>query len=97
VAIPVVGNVASATSAIARAGIALNHGLTSPAASLKDALSEVKNANYLSSTQQIRDYTQYALDNGIRFDLYVRPGATLSGPLLNAESKGLLNILEIPF
>jgi restriction endonuclease fold toxin 7 of polymorphic toxin system len=64
---------------------------------LRDALSEVKNADYVSYTQQLRDYTQYALDNGLRFDLYVRPGATISGPLLDAESQGLINILEIPF
>jgi hypothetical protein len=60
-------------------------------------LSEVKNVGSLSWTQQLRDFATYASQNGLRFDLYVRPGARLSGPLLDAEARGLVNILEIPF
>jgi hypothetical protein len=48
---------------------------------LPDVLSEVKNVGSLSYTQQLRNFTQFSLDNGLRFDLYVRPGAELSGPL----------------
>lgn len=34
----------------------------------------------------------------LRFDLYVRPRARISGPLREAEAKGLVNIIdEIPF
>ena len=60
-------------------------------------LSEVKNVGSLSWTQQLRDFATYASQNGLRFDLYVRPGAWLSGPLLDAEARGLVNILDIPF
>ena len=60
-------------------------------------LSEVKNVGSLSYTQQLRDFAQYAQQNGFRFDLYVRPGAQLSGPLLEARAAGQLNILPIPF
>ena len=64
---------------------------------LPGILSEVKNITLLSYTQQLRDLTQFSLDKGLRFDLYVRPGAQLSGPLLDARAQGLINILEIPF
>jgi RHS repeat-associated protein len=60
-------------------------------------LSEVKNVKSLSFTQQLRDFSQYAGQKGLQFNLYVRPGAQLSGPLLDAEASGALNILEIPF
>jgi hypothetical protein len=63
---------------------------------LQDALSEVKNVNYLSYTQQLRDYAQYATQNGLRFDLYVRPTTILSGPLQDAISPGAINLLFIP-
>jgi len=57
----------------------------------------VKNVGSLSYTQQLRDYAQFAGETGLRFDLYVRPGARLSGPLLDAQAAGAVNILEIPF
>jgi hypothetical protein len=60
-------------------------------------LSEVKNVGSLSYTQQLRDFAAFAQQTGRRFDLYVRPGTQLSGPLLDAEARGLVNILEIPF
>jgi hypothetical protein len=60
-------------------------------------LSEVKNVKALSYTQQLRDYAAFASDNGFRFDLYVRPGANLSGPLKQAIDSGVINRVEIPF
>jgi hypothetical protein len=60
-------------------------------------LSEVKNVKSMSFTQQLRDFASYASQNGLRFDLFVRPGAGLSGPLLDARAAGAVNILEIPF
>jgi RHS repeat-associated protein len=61
-------------------------------------LSEVKNVRALSYTQQLRDYAAFAASQpeGFRFDLYVRPGAALSGPLKAARDSGAVNILEIP-
>jgi hypothetical protein len=59
-------------------------------------LSEVKNVGSLSYTQQLRDFAQYAGQNGLRFDLYVRPGTELSGPLRQAVSSGEINLLFIP-
>jgi RHS repeat-associated protein len=64
---------------------------------LTDAvLSEVKNVGSLSYTQQLRDYAQYAAQNGLRFDLYVRSTTGLSGPLGQAWASGQVNILFIP-
>lgn len=60
-------------------------------------LSEVKNVRSLGYTRQLQDYARYAADKGLRFDLYVRPGAKLSPKLLAVEEAGLLNIIEIPF
>ncbi len=62
-----------------------------------DILSEVKNVQSLSYTRQLRDFAQHAGENGLQFDLFVRPGAKLSGPLLDAEAAGIINILDIPF
>jgi hypothetical protein len=63
---------------------------------LPDVLSEVKNVGSLSYTQQLRNFTQFSLDNGLRFDLYVRPGAELSGPLQDAIDSSFINRLYIP-
>ncbi|HET6889848.1 MAG TPA: putative toxin, partial [Pyrinomonadaceae bacterium] len=62
----------------------------------KDALSEVKNVEKLSFTRQLRDYSQYATDEKLRFDLYLRPTTKVSGPLQEAFDKGLINRLDIP-
>lgn len=61
-----------------------------------DAVSEVKNVARLSYTRQLRDSAEYASAENLRFDLYVRPGARLSGPLLDAKAAGRINIQEIP-
>jgi len=63
----------------------------------RSVLTEVKNVNSLSYTRQLRDFATYSRDAKLRFDLYVRPGAQLSGPLRAAEAAGDVNILEIPF
>lgn len=59
-------------------------------------LSEVKNVKNLSFTKQLRDYSSFAQQNGLGFDLYVRPSTTLSGPLSNAIDSGLINQIFIP-
>lgn len=59
-------------------------------------LTEVKNVQNSSFTQQLRDYLSYAQQNGLQFNLYVRPTTTLSGPLQNAVSSGQINLYFIP-
>ncbi|NJK31676.1 MAG: hypothetical protein HC927_04245 [Deltaproteobacteria bacterium] len=59
-------------------------------------LTEVKNTRAQGYTRQLRDYAAYAIQNGMRFDLWVRPGAQLSKPLLDARKAGQVNIREIP-
>src|SRR5439155_26624295 len=59
-------------------------------------LTEVKNVQNLSFTRQIRDYSAYAQQNGLQFNLYVRPTTTLSGPLQNAVNSGQINLFFIP-
>jgi hypothetical protein len=63
---------------------------------LRTVLSEVKNVGRLSYTQQLRDFAAYAAENRLRFDLYVRAGAELSGPLQEAIKAGLINLIPIP-
>ncbi len=59
-------------------------------------LTEVKNVSSLSLISQLRDSISYSSQNGLRFDLYIRAGARLSQPLLDARDAGLVNIVEIP-
>lgn len=59
-------------------------------------LSEVKNVQSLSYTSQLRDYAAFAQQQGLSFDLYVRQGAQLSGPLQQAISSGAINLRFIP-
>jgi len=51
-------------------------------------LNEVKSVGSLSYTQQLRDYAAYAGQNGLTFQLWVREGAELSGPLVEAIERG---------
>ncbi len=51
-------------------------------------ISEVKNVNYQSYTNQLKDFASYAKDKGYTFELYVRPDTRLSGPLQEAVAKG---------
>jgi hypothetical protein len=44
-------------------------------------LTEVKNVQSLSYTQQLRDYAAFTRQNGGTFNLYVRPSTSYSGPL----------------
>jgi hypothetical protein len=60
-------------------------------------LSEVKNTGYQAFTLQLRDDVAWAQQNGFTFFLYVRPGARLSGPLLEARAQRQVIILDIPF
>jgi hypothetical protein len=59
-------------------------------------LSEVKNVGSLSYTQQLRDFATHAGENGLQFDLYVRPTTQLSGPLEEAVASGAINLRTIP-
>ncbi|MBV7306985.1 NBR1-Ig-like domain-containing protein [Xanthomonas vasicola] len=59
-------------------------------------LSEVKNVKSMSYTQQLRDFAQFSQDKGMRFDLYLRKGAEVSGPLQDAIDQGIINRLDIP-
>ena len=53
-----------------------------PDAITEDVVKEVKNVKYQGFTKQLKDYIQWANDNGRRVELYVRPngGTTLSKP-----------------
>ena len=61
-----------------------------------NVLTEVKNVKSLSYTQQLRDYAAYAQQNGVTFNLYVRPSTRLSGPLLQAKDAGQIIVNYIP-
>lgn len=60
-------------------------------------LSEVKNVASLSYSRQLRNFADYAQQTGRQFDLYVRPGTTLTGPLQDAAGPGgPINLKFIP-
>lgn len=44
-------------------------------------MTEVKNVANLSHTNQLQDFYRYAVSNGLNFQLIVREGTVLSGPL----------------
>jgi RHS repeat-associated protein len=56
-------------------------------------LGEVKNVKYLPYTRQLRDFAAYAEQQGFRFQLTVRQGTQLSGPLQREVDAGKI-ILE---
>ena len=58
------------------------------------SLSEVKNVASLSFTRQLRTYAEYAANEGLEFNLYVRYGADISKTLLNAKG---VKLFVIPF
>jgi hypothetical protein len=58
--------------------------------------SEVKNVARLSFTQQLRDYSQYAQESKLKFNLYTRPDTVLTGPLQQEVDEGFINQLYIP-
>ncbi len=62
----------------------------------EDAVNEVKNVAKLSFSRQLRDYSDFAKDNALKFNLYTRQGTNLSAPLQNAVDIGLINRLLIP-
>jgi len=59
-------------------------------------LTEIKNVRVQYFTQQLRDFSDYAQQNNLRFDLYTRPDTYLSGPLQNAINAGRINLKTIP-
>lgn len=61
-----------------------------------EAVTEVKNVASQSYTQQLKDSITYAQQNGLRFDLYVRPDTYLTGPLRQAIADGVVNLRFIP-
>ena len=61
----------------------------------KGVIGEVKNTNgkiYLSN--QIKDDIAHAQANGLTFKLFVRNGATFSGPLQNAINSGAVTVVR---
>lgn len=56
----------------------------------------MKKNESLSYTQQLRDFSAYANQNGLRFDLWVRPSTQLSGPLTEQVGNGAISLRVIP-
>jgi len=56
-------------------------------------LREIKNVSSLSYTRQLQDFNLWAQQNGYKFVLEVKPGAKLTGPLLEQIQSGNI-ILE---
>lgn len=62
-----------------------------PDALSSTTLTEVKNVRSLSLTSQIRDFSAFARQEGLAFELVVRPNTRLSGPLRQAiQSEGIV-------
>jgi hypothetical protein len=60
---------------------------------LDSTLNEVKNVQYLAYTQQLKDFATIAALKGLDFVLYVRDGATLSGPLWEKVASGEIRLI----
>ena len=76
--------------------IAINGRNRIPDGLTNSVLSEVKNVKSLSFTRQLRDFSDFAVRTGRRFDLFVRPSTKLSGPLQEAVQQGTVNLRFIP-
>ncbi|MFP9099860.1 DUF6443 domain-containing protein [Flavobacterium sp. RHBU_24] len=59
-------------------------------------LEEVKNVKYQSFTRQLRDYSQYAQQNGFDMILHTRSSTIISAPLQQAIDAGLIIHRYIP-
>ncbi len=59
------------------------------------ALDTLSDNNHPRYTQQLKDYTAIARANNLRFDLFVKKGATFTKPLQQAIDDGIIN--HIPF
>jgi hypothetical protein len=57
-------------------------------------IGEVKNVGRLSYTNQLRDFVSYAEQVSYRFELTVRQGTRLSGPLQRAVDAGQITLLR---
>lgn len=79
-----------------KAKVVINGRVRFPDGLTQGVISEVKNVANLSFTRQLRDYLDYVLSEGFRFDLYTRLETKLSGPLQDAIDSGLINRLYIP-
>ncbi len=58
-------------------------------------IGEVKNVQFLSYTRQLRAFVAWAQARGYVFNLYVRQGTVLSGPLQRAVNAGLINLIRV--
>ena len=58
-------------------------------------MSEVKNVEKQSYTQQIKDYQKYAEEKGLDFDLYTRKDTEITKPLREVSDNGQINIIQI--
>ncbi len=59
-------------------------------------LSEVKNVSKQSLTNQIRDYLQYSQQQGLNFELHVRPSTQLTKPLQQQVTLGNITLKLLP-
>lgn len=57
-------------------------------------LGEVKNVQYQYLSTQLKDDLSYAQANGLQFNLYVRTGTRLSGPLQDLVDQGQINLIR---
>lgn len=57
-------------------------------------IGEVKNVSYQYLSTQLKDDLDYAQSNGLRFNLYVRSGTRLSGPLQDLVDLGKINLIR---
>jgi len=59
-------------------------------------IGDVKNVAQLSYSKQLRDFSAFAQQNGLRFELTVRRNTRLSAPLQQAVSRGEIVLKYLP-
>jgi hypothetical protein len=72
----------------AKSRIEVNGRYRVPDGLTRHALTEVKNVQSLSYTSQLRDYAQFARENGLVFRLFTRSDASLSARLVEEIQAG---------
>jgi len=76
--------------------ISINGRVRVPDALTRTTLTEVKNVKSLSFTQQMKDLSAYAKQEGLTMDLYIRPSTHVSQPLMNAVEAKVMKVKFIP-
>jgi RHS repeat-associated protein len=79
-----------------KTAIEINGRIRIPDQVTNEVLREVKNVQNISYTRQLRDYADFAQQEGLTFELYTRSSTQISGPLNEAINNDVIIHKYIP-